>query len=51
VTLEAVEGRKLWFHVVARDQADLIGEGRHQRAVIDRARFMASVTRKAQLVA
>ncbi len=48
VTLEAVEGRKLWFHVAARDQAEQIGEGRHQRAIVDRARFMASVARKAQ---
>jgi fluoroacetyl-CoA thioesterase len=51
VTLEAIEGRRLWFHVAARDQADLIGEGRHQRTIIDRARFMASVARKARLVA
>ena len=51
VTLEAVDGRKLWFHVAARDQTDLIGEGRHQRAIIERARFMTSVARKARLVA
>ena len=51
VTLEAVEGRTLWFRVVARDQAGVIGEGRHQRAIIDRARFMANVARKARMVA
>ena len=51
VTLERVEGRKLWFHVAARDDADLIGEGRHQRAIIDRERFMTGVARKARLVA
>jgi fluoroacetyl-CoA thioesterase len=50
VTLEAVKGRRLWFHVAARDQADLIGEGRHQRAIIDRARFMTGLARKASLV-
>ena len=51
VTLEAVAGRKLWFHVAAHDQAELIGEGRHQRAIVDRARFMTSAARKARLVA
>ena len=51
VTLEAVAARKLWFHVVARDQAGVIGEGRHQRAIIERARFMTSVARKARMVA
>jgi len=51
VTLEAVEGRKLWFHVVARDPAGVIGEGRHQRAIIERTRFMTGVARKAWMVA
>ena len=37
--------------VVARDQAGVIGEGRHRRAIVDRARFMASVARKARMVA
>jgi fluoroacetyl-CoA thioesterase len=37
--LERVEGRKLVFHVSARDDLDVITEGRHERHVIDKARF------------
>jgi fluoroacetyl-CoA thioesterase len=37
--LERVEGRKLVFAVSARDDLDLITEGRHERHVIDKARF------------
>jgi len=38
-TLERVEGRKLVFSVSARDDLDLITEGRHERMVVDRQRF------------
>jgi fluoroacetyl-CoA thioesterase len=51
VTLEAIAGRRLWFHVAARDAAELIGEGRHQRAIVERTRFLAGVARKARQVA
>ena len=37
--LVAVEGRKLVFTVEAHDGVDLISRGRHERFVIDRARF------------
>jgi fluoroacetyl-CoA thioesterase len=37
--LQSVEGRKLVFAVKARDDMDAIGEGRHERHVIDAARF------------
>jgi fluoroacetyl-CoA thioesterase len=37
--LQSVEGRKLVFAVMARDDMDAIGEGRHERHVIDAARF------------
>jgi fluoroacetyl-CoA thioesterase len=37
--LERVEGRKLVFRVSARDDLDVITEGRHERHVIDKARF------------
>ena len=37
--LQSVEGRKLVFAVKARDDIDAIGEGRHERHVIDAARF------------
>jgi fluoroacetyl-CoA thioesterase len=39
VRLDRVEGRKLFFSVSARDDLDLITEGRHERAVVDRQRF------------
>jgi len=39
VRLERVDGRKLVFAVSARDELDLITEGRHERAVVDRQRF------------
>lgn len=46
VTLEAVEGWRLWFHVLARDAAEVIGEGRHQRAIVDPERLLARARRK-----
>lgn len=45
--LTAVEGRMLSFRVWAEDERDRIGEGTHQRAVIDRARFEQKVAEKA----
>jgi fluoroacetyl-CoA thioesterase len=47
VALAAVEGRKLTFDVEARDDKELISTGRHQRFVIDAARFGARVAQKA----
>ena len=47
VELIAVEGRKLRFKVACRDDAGPIGEGFHERAVIDLARFMARVAARA----
>ena len=37
--LERVEGRRLVFVVSARDDLDLITEGRHERMVVDKQRF------------
>ena len=45
--LESVEGRKLVFAVSAGDGVDAITEGRHERHVIDAARFGAKVEAKA----
>ena len=39
VELIAVEGRKLVFDVRAHDGVDLISRGRHERFVIDKAKF------------
>ncbi len=41
--ITAVEGRKITFHVSARDASGMIGEGRHLRCVVDRTRFMAKL--------
>ena len=44
--VEAVEGRKLTFRVSAHDGIDTITEGRHERHVIDAARFEAKLQAK-----
>lgn len=42
----AVEGRKLTFAVKAFDEAGLIGEGVHQRFVVDNDKFLGKCQRK-----
>lgn len=44
--LESVDGRKLGFSVSAHDGADLITTGRHERVVIDAAKFNARLQEK-----
>jgi fluoroacetyl-CoA thioesterase len=44
--LTSVNGRKLEFNVRAHDGVDLIGEGRHQRAVVAWDKFNARVADK-----
>lgn len=51
VTLESVIGRRLRFHIQVWDDIELIGQGRHDRFVIDLGRFMEGVDHKAYLVA
>jgi fluoroacetyl-CoA thioesterase len=46
VELVAVAGRTLRFRVACRDAAEPIGEGFHERTVIDRERFMTRLARK-----
>lgn len=46
VELIAVEGRRLTFSVEAHDGVDVISRGRHERFVIDRAKFDARVGAK-----
>ena len=46
VELVAIEGRALRFKVNCRDQAEPIGDGFHERTIIDHARFMARLARK-----
>lgn len=45
--LVKVHGRLLDFEVWAEDDVERIGEGTHQRAVVDRARFEQKVAAKA----
>lgn len=40
-TLRQVEGRRLSFEVEAHDAVEKIGEGSHQRVLVDQARFEA----------
>jgi fluoroacetyl-CoA thioesterase len=46
VELTAVEGRKLTFRVICRDEAGNIGEGTHERAIINPEKFMSRVNAK-----
>jgi predicted thioesterase len=41
-----VEGRTLTFRVTAEDEKEVVGEGTHQRAVIDVARFQKRLEAK-----
>jgi fluoroacetyl-CoA thioesterase len=47
VEVVAVQGRKLRFKVLCRDEKDVISKGFHERAVIDRAKFIERLTAKA----
>jgi fluoroacetyl-CoA thioesterase len=38
--LVQVDGRRLVFGISARDELDLVSEGRHERHVVDHARFL-----------
>jgi predicted thioesterase len=42
----AIEGMKVSFSIEAWDTLEKIGEGRHERAVIDEARFLRRVEKK-----
>ena len=44
----AVEGKKVSFKVRGHDGVDLIGEGHHERAVVNTERFNARVADKAK---
>jgi fluoroacetyl-CoA thioesterase len=46
VELVGIEGRRLRFRAMCRDEVETIGEGFHERMVIDHARFMERLRRK-----
>ena len=43
VVLTAVEGRRLLFEVVARDEAAVVCRGTHRRAIVDLNRFESAL--------
>ena len=45
-TLTAIDGRRLVFEVSASDEIELIGQGTHERFIVDRARFEKRVRDK-----
>ena len=46
--LTEVDGRRLVFHVEAFDEAGKIGEGEHERFVINNEKFMMKALKKAE---
>lgn len=42
-TLEKIDGRKLFFNVIAMQGEAVIGEGTHLRFIVDRERFMVKL--------
>ena len=44
--VERIEGRTVFFRVEAHDERELIGDGRHERVVVNVARFDERVQRK-----
>ena len=47
IELVEIDGRRLRFKVSCHDGAELIGDGFHERTIIDHDRFMARLARKA----
>ena len=46
IELVEIDGRRLRFKVACRDETDPIGEGFHERTIIDHDRFMQRLLRK-----
>jgi fluoroacetyl-CoA thioesterase len=46
VELIEIDGRRLRFKVSCRDEAEPIGDGFHERMIVDHDRFMARLARK-----
>ena len=46
IELVEIDGRRLRFRVSCRDEAEPIGEGFHERMIVDHDRFMARLSRK-----
>jgi len=48
VELIAVEGRRLRFSVICKDEIDIICEGEHERFIVDLDKFMSKLQLKSQ---
>lgn len=48
VELVAIDGKRLTFNIVCRDEVELICEGQHERFIVDFERFVAKVNAKAR---
>jgi predicted thioesterase len=48
-TLTERDGRRLVFRVEADDEHEHVGEGTHERVVVDMKRFMGRIARKRPL--
>lgn len=46
--LEEVDGRRLVFHVEAHDESGLIGEGTHERFIVENGKFQKKANSKIQ---
>ncbi len=46
MVLVSVEGRRLGFEVSAHDGVEVIGEGTHERVIVDAGRFTARALAK-----
>ena len=46
--VESVEGAKITYRVAAYDEAGLIGEGRHERFVVNEEKFMGKASARLQ---
>ncbi|MCQ4637816.1 thioesterase family protein [Anaerovorax odorimutans] len=44
--LTAVDGRKLTFQVVAKDETGIIGQGKHERFIVQNEKFQAKADSK-----
>ncbi len=47
-TLVEIDGRRLVFDVLARDEKEIIGKGKHERFIIDPDKFMKKVEAKGE---
>ena len=49
-SVEKTEGRTIFFTLEARDERDLIGDGAHERVIVNVERFDKRVQEKLQLL-